>query len=154
MRYWAGECAFANMTFEIMPHRLRVYRPKDPCSGQYQPQLDFSRGFPAPWLYAFTDISVPSQHTMEGTHFAAEVTLSHSYSERKEGKYVRHSPSVHPSFFIPFWRGPMTHSLPLLLFCLFCLFVICWRERQVGNLSILLQEGTERDRYDFLDLHI
>jgi hypothetical protein len=39
-------------------------------------------------------------------------------------------------------------------FCSFACFVCCWRERQFGNLSILLQEGTESDQYDFLDLHI
>jgi hypothetical protein len=106
MRYWAGECDFADMRFAVMPHTLRVYRPVGNCAGRYQPQLDFSRGFPAPWRYAFTDISVPSQHTIEGKQFAAEVIMSHAYSARKENKLVsffvnlcvarptrRHSPS-------------------------------------------------------------
>jgi hypothetical protein len=95
MRYWASECDFADMKFEVMAHTLRVYRPRRKCPGRFQPQLDFSRGFPAPWRYAFTDISIPSQHTMEGRRFDAEVIMSHAYGERDKEKLVRGP--------VPFW---------------------------------------------------
>jgi hypothetical protein len=87
IRYWAGECNFDDMRFEIMAHTLRVYRPKGNCPGRYQPQLDFSRAA-APWRYSFTDISIPSQHTITGRRFDAEVIISHAYSVKKDGKLV------------------------------------------------------------------
>jgi hypothetical protein len=89
MRYWSGECDFDRMKFEVLPHALRVYRPDRSCPGRHQPQMDFSRGFPVPWKYSFTDISVPSQHELEGRRYAAEVILAHTYSARIETKLVR-----------------------------------------------------------------
>jgi hypothetical protein len=79
MRYWAGECDFQAMKFEILPHVLRAYQPAEKCSGVVQPQIDFSKGFPAPWQLAFTDISVPSHHKIDGVGFDGEIVLSHFY---------------------------------------------------------------------------
>jgi hypothetical protein len=79
MRYWAGECRFSDMKFEILPHVLRAHQPDLRCAGSVQPQLDYSKGFPAPWQLAFMDISVPSRHTIDGTVFDAEIVLSHFY---------------------------------------------------------------------------
>jgi hypothetical protein len=88
MRYWSGECRFRDFRFEVLPHTLRVYRPTKTCPGSAQPQMDFSKGFPSPWRYTFTDISIPSQHTFEGKSFAAEVTMSHTYSIAVDDKLV------------------------------------------------------------------
>lgn len=44
------------------------------------PNIDFSRGFPDPWHLAFSDISVPAQHLLDGVRYDAEVVLSHVYS--------------------------------------------------------------------------
>ena len=61
-----------------MPHVLRVHQPDEPCNEM--PNIDFSRGFPDPWHLAFTDISVPAQHVLDGSRYDAEVVLSHVYS--------------------------------------------------------------------------
>jgi len=79
MRYWAGACRLSKMKFQVKEHVLRAYQPNH-CPGEFQPSIDFSRGFPFPWLLSFTDISVPAQHVIDGKHFAAEVVLSHTYS--------------------------------------------------------------------------
>ena len=79
------------MKFEIMPHVLRVYQP-DEC-GEW-PVIDFSKGFPVPWLLQFTDISVPSQHTQDGQRYHAEVVLSHVYSMDNGAKMVRIRPPL------------------------------------------------------------
>jgi hypothetical protein len=90
MRYWAGECSYGDSKFEIMPHTLRVYRPNKPCGapGTVQPQMDYSQGFPVPWIYKFTDISVPAQHTIEGKPFDAEVIMSHTFTADVDEKHV------------------------------------------------------------------
>jgi len=80
MRYNAGECKLDDMDFQILPHVLRVYQPENACSGKRQPSIDFSRGYPFPWLLSFTDISVPSQHMIGGRRYDAEVVLTHTYS--------------------------------------------------------------------------
>jgi hypothetical protein len=87
MRYWAGQCDFDDMKFEVMAHTLRVYRPDQKCPGPDQPQVDFSQAAAA-WSFAFTDVSVPSQHTVGGKRFAAEMILSHAYTGKKNGKRV------------------------------------------------------------------
>jgi hypothetical protein len=81
MRYWAGECDFNDMRFQVLPHVLRAYQPVAKCSGVFQPQLDYSKGFPSPWQLAFTDISVPSHHTINGVGFDGEIVLSHYYGD-------------------------------------------------------------------------
>lgn len=88
MRYWAGECRFNDMEFEILPHVLRANQPSKNCSGAFQPQIDFSKGFPEPWLLSFTDISVPSQHTINGVRYDAEVMLNHHYNIDKHDRLV------------------------------------------------------------------
>jgi hypothetical protein len=40
------------------------------------------------WLLRFTDISVPSQHTLEGKRYAAEVVMSHVLGVNKTDKEV------------------------------------------------------------------
>jgi hypothetical protein len=81
MRYWAGECDFQDMQFVILPHVLRAYQPVEKCPGEFQPQIDFSKGYPVPWQLAFTDVSVPSHHTIDGVGYDAEVVLSHYYGD-------------------------------------------------------------------------
>ena len=80
MRYYAGECKLEDMDFQILPHALRVFQPQEPCSGRRNPSIDFSRGYPNPWMLSFTDISIPSQHKIDGKQYDAEVILSHTYS--------------------------------------------------------------------------
>lgn len=67
----------SRLSSKILPHVLRVEWPLS-C-GTVTPQIDFSRGFPDPWNMRFMDISVPSQHTMDGKRYPAEITLSHTY---------------------------------------------------------------------------
>lgn len=81
MRIWLGNCQMNKLKFEILPHVLRAYQPEDDCPGNEQPSIDFSRGFPERWLLEFTDVHVPSQHTIEGEQFDAEITLSHTYED-------------------------------------------------------------------------
>lgn len=89
MRYWAGECDFKDMQFQILPHVLRAYQPEEKCSGTSQPQIDYSKGFPGPWILSFTDISVPSQHTIDGVSYDAEIVLSHIYGADQIDRLVR-----------------------------------------------------------------
>lgn len=88
MRYWAGECKFGDLKFEILPHVLRAYQPDVPCKGDDPPQIDFSKGFPRPWELKFTDVSVPSQHVIDGKSYDAEVVLSHTYSVNKYDRLI------------------------------------------------------------------
>lgn len=62
----------------ILPHVLRAYQPA--CS--VEPKLDFSFGFPDPWILQYTDIMIPSQHTLGGKRFSAEIVLTHTYSNK------------------------------------------------------------------------
>jgi hypothetical protein len=79
MNYVKGSCRFDTLDFEVLPHVLRVYQPRrNDCN--VAPNIDFSLGYPVPWLLEFTDISVPSQHTQDGHRYDAEVILSHTYS--------------------------------------------------------------------------
>ena len=89
MRYYAGECKFYKMDFQILPHVLRVYQPVEHCSGDFQPGIDFSRGYPEIWDLSFTDISFPSQHMIDGKRYDAEVVLSHTYSVENGKRLVR-----------------------------------------------------------------
>jgi Eukaryotic-type carbonic anhydrase len=73
-----GNCSFADLNFQILPHVLRAYQPRKSCD--VAPNIDFSFGYPVPWLLEFTDISAPSQHTQDGRRYDAEVVLSHTYS--------------------------------------------------------------------------
>lgn len=84
----SGECQLNHMDFEILPHTLRASQPKKNCTGDSQPQIDFSKGFPVPWILSFTDIHVPSQHTMGGKRYDAEVVLSHTYTVEKHDRLV------------------------------------------------------------------
>jgi len=136
MRYWAGECRLSKMDFQILPHVLRAYQPTF-CPGEFQPSADFSRGFPDPWVLAFTDISVPAQHVIDGKHFAAEVVLSHTYSIDQDDRLVRIPIATLDQPFKPAINS-------LFLFAL----------HQIGNISILLEKGNPNDKYDFLDLYI
>ena len=88
MRIWKGECRLAKLDFQILPHVLRAYQPERDCPGDYQPQIDFSRGYPFPWRLSFTDVSVPSHHMIDGKHYDAEVVLSHTYSVNNDEKLV------------------------------------------------------------------
>ena len=85
MHYVPGNCRFGRMDFQILPHVLRAYQPEY-C--QIRPNIDYSMGFPDPWLLMFTDITVPSHHTIEGHQFSAEVFLSHVYSTKRANKLV------------------------------------------------------------------
>ncbi|KAL7567702.1 hypothetical protein ACA910_012039 [Epithemia clementina (nom. ined.)] len=85
MNYEPGNCRFGRMNFEILPHVLRAYQP-DYC--QVIPTIDYSMGFPDDWILEFTDIAVPSHHTIEGHRFSAEVIMSHVYSARKINKLI------------------------------------------------------------------
>lgn len=80
MHFVKGNCSFEELDFQILPHALRVYQPKHCVE---TPNIDFSMGFPNPWLLDFTDISVPSQHVQNGKQYDAEVVLSHTYSVDK-----------------------------------------------------------------------
>jgi hypothetical protein len=75
------------MKFQILPHVLRAYQPNK-CPGR-QPNIDFSMGFPYPWLLKFTDITIPSHHTQDGKRYDAEVVLTHVYSRNNPKKMVR-----------------------------------------------------------------
>ena len=88
MNYVQGNCRLGGFRYEILPHVLRAYQPEH-CG--VAPNIDFSMGFPRPWLLEFTDISVPSQHVMNGKRYDAEVVLSHTYSARKPDRLVRNS---------------------------------------------------------------
>ena len=94
----------------ILPHALRAYQPI--CS--VLPAIDFSFGFPEPWLLRYTDITIPSQHTLDGKRFHAEIILSHTYSNRTaEDKLIGNvaimvdvgGASDHYPFFELFLRG-------------------------------------------------
>jgi hypothetical protein len=74
------------MNFQILPHVLRASLPRR-CPSQ--PWIDFSMGFPFPWLLKFTDITVPSQHTQDGKRYDAEVVMTHVYSMDNLKKMVR-----------------------------------------------------------------
>lgn len=110
-----------------MPHGLRAYTPEH-CD--VLPSIDFSLGFPFPWLLVFTEISVPSQHTQDGKRYHAEVVLSHVYSVDNGKKRVRDA-------FGRCWA--QTHRLT---------------PPKIGNVSIFLQKGSIDETYDFLELYI
>lgn len=80
-----GDCAFPELEFEILPHVLRVKQPET-CA--QNAEIDFSRGFPIPWVLSFTDLSTPSQHVIDGERFDAELVLSHTYKRDIEERYV------------------------------------------------------------------
>lgn len=50
--------------------------------------VDFSWGFPDPWMLQFTDIVVPSNHAFEGKIYDAEVVLSHVYSVNQHDRLI------------------------------------------------------------------
>lgn len=86
MIFQKGDCAFEDMRFEILPHVLRANQPRAPCT--HPPNIDFSWGFPHPWLLAYTDISVPSNHRQDGRRYDGEIVLSHTYSKDEADKRV------------------------------------------------------------------
>ncbi|GKY97302.1 hypothetical protein MPSEU_000688600 [Mayamaea pseudoterrestris] len=43
-------------------------------------RIDFSRGYPEWWFLSHIDFHVPSEHTLEGTRFDAEMQMQHFYS--------------------------------------------------------------------------
>ena len=92
MNFVKGNCRFGRMKFRILPHVLRAYQP-DYC--QVEPNIDYSMGFPDPWMLKFTDITVPSHHSIEGHQFSAEIFLSHVYSARKPNKLVSKKSVTH-----------------------------------------------------------
>jgi hypothetical protein len=87
LQYGTGQCHVDDMKFQILPHVLRTYQPNR-CPGQ-QPNIDFSMGFPYPWLLKFTDITIPSHHMQDGKRYDAEVVLTHAYSKNNPKKMVR-----------------------------------------------------------------
>lgn len=82
-----GTCPFEEYRFEILPHVLRVYHKGEDTCG-VDPNIDFSMGFPNPWMLSFTDVSVPSQHTQNGRRYDAELVLSHVYSRDVEDRLI------------------------------------------------------------------
>jgi carbonic anhydrase len=88
MNYVKGDCRFDTLDFEILPHVLRVYQPSHEQKCNVTPTIDFSMGFPYPWLLEFSDISVPSQHTQDGYRYDAEVVLSHTSSSNGKDRYI------------------------------------------------------------------
>jgi hypothetical protein len=82
-------CSFDDVKngFSIERHALRLELPQLPdgqiaCEefGQrLYPRLDYSKGFPDWWFMQRVEIMVPSQHSQEGTQYAAEVILEHFY---------------------------------------------------------------------------
>ena len=87
MYFKRGTCQFDDMHFEILPHVLRVSQPDTACS--QEPVIDYSFGFPNPWILKYTDVAVPSLHRQEGRQYDAEVVMSHVYSVDKAGTRVR-----------------------------------------------------------------
>lgn len=73
--------------FTIERHALKLSIPQLPngdidCieNGERRyPRLDYSKGFPDWFFLQHTEIMIPSQHTQEGTQYAAEITLAHFY---------------------------------------------------------------------------
>lgn len=86
MHFQKGNCDFADLRFEILPHTLRVHQPSV-CHDL--PNIDFSWGFPNPWILTHTDVIVPSLHRHEGRQFDGEIVMSHVYSTDMVGKRVR-----------------------------------------------------------------
>jgi hypothetical protein len=80
-----GNCKFGKMDFQVLPHVLRAYQPEY-C--ETESNIDFSWGFPDPWMLKFTDIVVPSHHAQDGKQYAAEVILSHVLSKDMDDKLV------------------------------------------------------------------
>ncbi|GKY92772.1 hypothetical protein MPSEU_000247000 [Mayamaea pseudoterrestris] len=72
-----GNTKLGQVDFQILPHVLRAYQPN--CT--VWPSADYSWGFPNPWLLRYTDVTVPSQHTIDGKRYSAEIILSHTYSQ-------------------------------------------------------------------------
>jgi len=87
MIFQEGNCKYEDMEFEILPHVLRAKQPPMPCS--HPPNIDFSWGFPHPWLLAYTDVVVPSLHRQDGQQYDGEIVLSHVYSMDEADKRVR-----------------------------------------------------------------
>jgi len=89
MQFRNDTCTFDDMRdqFTIERHALRINVPQRSDGDidciqdgrRRYPRLDYSKGFPDWWWMQRTDIMVPSQHTQEGTQYAAEVALEHFY---------------------------------------------------------------------------
>lgn len=105
MNYVEGNCKLGQQRFVVLPHVLRVYHER--C--RVKPLADFSLGFPFPWVLKFTDVSVPSQHMMDGKRYPAEIVMSHVYSVDNGAKQVR---SAH------LWSWEQSSSIVLRTFCL------------------------------------
>ena len=90
MQYRDDTCTWDDMKdhFTIERHALRINVPQlsngeidcyQEEKGRRYPRLDYSKGFPDWWWMQSTNIMVPSQHSQEGVHYAAEVHLTHFY---------------------------------------------------------------------------
>lgn len=135
MHFQPGNCIFEEMTFSILPHVLRAHQP--PSCG-HAPNIDFSWGFPNPWILTHTDVVLPSLHSQDGRQYDGEIVLSHVYSEDKADKRVRFRNCVR-----------CTNVAATNGFSHVCLHIL-----QIANVAIFLEKGTEEDRYDFLDLYM
>lgn len=101
MKFFEGACKWDDIidndsavhrnNFLIRRHALQILTPvnedgelqckDDSIGGRVFPRLDVSKGFPDWFFHAFTEISVPSQHTSDGKRFSGEVTMTHFYEE-------------------------------------------------------------------------
>lgn len=89
MPYIDDSCTWDDMVdqFTIERHALQLNIPQLPngdidCNEDGRrkyPRMDYSKGFPDYWWLQRTSVMVPSQHTQEGTRYAAEVILAHFY---------------------------------------------------------------------------
>ena len=92
MQFRDDTCTWDDMKnqFTIQRHALTINVPQmdngeidcySEEKGRRYPRLDYSKGFPEWWWMQRTEIMVPSQHSQEGVHYAAEVVLAHFYEQ-------------------------------------------------------------------------
>lgn len=92
MQFRDDTCSWEDMKdhFSIARHALLINVPQmddgeidcySEDKGRRYPRLDYSKGFPDWWFMQRTEIMVPSQHSQEGVHYAAEVVLAHFYEK-------------------------------------------------------------------------
>jgi len=75
-----------NVSFQILPNKLRVQYPRRPCltcAEPDPPHADFPDGWGGGADLLHIDIKIPSEHTMEGKQFAGEYQLFHLHAGRK-----------------------------------------------------------------------
>lgn len=91
MAFLRGSCGFGRMKMSMERHGLRAYQPMNPDGSvdcAEPANIDFSMGFPEPWHLVYTDFKVPSEHTLDGKRYDAEIVLAHIYSVDKPNKHV------------------------------------------------------------------